>query len=125
MEIQQNMYPPMKKVPQAPIKEVEALLLGSKVLPDGITYLKPFDTGCLVLVPESFRGGVIHWQSPVWQARILVCVSVCMCVCVSVCMCVCVSVCMYVCARVESESEQSFHLATKLDPLFCGSLHQN
>jgi len=35
MEIQQNMYPLMKKVPQAPIKEVEALLLGSKVLPDG------------------------------------------------------------------------------------------
>jgi len=38
-------------------------------------------------------------------------------------MCVCVSVCMYVCVRVESE--QSFHLATKLDPLFCGPLHQN
>ena len=37
-------------------------------------------------------------------------------------MCVCVSVCMYVCVRVESE--QSFHLATKLDPLFYGPLHQ-
>ena len=43
MEIHQNMYPPLKEVPQAPIKEVEALLLGSKVLPDGSTYLKPFD----------------------------------------------------------------------------------